>query len=247
MQGDSLPIQTADTVATTRVAVPEPSALAVRYHRSGNLLWAGATLLDLLVPAALLFTGFSARVRKPGRATRAGPPIRDHRALRHRLRRDPGAGVPAAELVRRLRAAARLRTLDRDASAWVSDWAKGRRSRRVFAALLLWIPYRLLRASPRRWWLWTGLLTAPLTVLGDDRAAGLHRAALRPIRPDARPRAGDSGSSSSPRRAGIPDSRIFEVQKSDETRLVNAYVTASAAPSGSCSGTRWWTGWGRTR
>ena len=26
-------------------------------------------------------------------------------------------------------------------------------------------------------------------------------------------------------RAGIPDSRIFEVQKSDETRLVNAYVT----------------------
>src|SRR5215207_7974270 len=63
MQADSASIQTAETAATTQVAVPEPSDLAVRYHRSGNVLWAGATVLDLLVPAALLFTGLSARVR----------------------------------------------------------------------------------------------------------------------------------------------------------------------------------------
>src|SRR5918992_4122525 len=62
MQADSLTIQAADS-ATAAVAVPEPSALAVRYHRSGHLLWAGATALDLLLPAALLFTGASARVR----------------------------------------------------------------------------------------------------------------------------------------------------------------------------------------
>ena len=64
MQADSLPIQTSDTAATAEVAVPEPSALAVRYHRSGNVLWATATALDLLLPAALLFTGLSARVRR---------------------------------------------------------------------------------------------------------------------------------------------------------------------------------------
>ena len=64
MQADSLPTQNTETTATAEVAVPEPSALAVRYHRSGNVLWAGATVLDLLLPGALLFTGLSARVRR---------------------------------------------------------------------------------------------------------------------------------------------------------------------------------------
>src|SRR5688500_15274069 len=64
MQADSLPTQNTETTTTAEVAVPEPSALAVRYHRSGNVLWAGATVLDLLLPAALLFTGLSARVRR---------------------------------------------------------------------------------------------------------------------------------------------------------------------------------------
>ncbi|MCI0687253.1 MAG: XK-related protein, partial [Sporichthyaceae bacterium] len=49
---DSSPAQARDTTAAATVPVPEPSALAVRYHRSGHLVWAGATALELLVPAA---------------------------------------------------------------------------------------------------------------------------------------------------------------------------------------------------
>ena len=54
--------QSSDTTAT--VAVPEPSPLAVRYYRTSHLVWAGATALELLVPAALLVTGFSARLQR---------------------------------------------------------------------------------------------------------------------------------------------------------------------------------------
>ena len=62
-----LRILQADTTAQARttetVAVTEPSELAVRYYRSGNVLWAVATGLSLLIPALLLFTGASARLR----------------------------------------------------------------------------------------------------------------------------------------------------------------------------------------
>jgi hypothetical protein len=47
----------------TPVAVPEPSAETLRYYRSGNVLWIVTTLWGLLVPAVILLSGFSARLR----------------------------------------------------------------------------------------------------------------------------------------------------------------------------------------
>jgi hypothetical protein len=47
----------------TAVAVPEPSAETLRYYRSGNVLWVVTTLWGIFVPAVILFSGFSARLR----------------------------------------------------------------------------------------------------------------------------------------------------------------------------------------
>ncbi len=44
------------------VAVPEPTDEAIRYYRSGNILWFGQIAWSVLVPALFLFTGFSARI-----------------------------------------------------------------------------------------------------------------------------------------------------------------------------------------
>src|SRR5262245_41115792 len=46
-----------------RVAVPEPTPQALSYYRSGNVLWIVDNVWGLLVPAAFLFTGFSAALR----------------------------------------------------------------------------------------------------------------------------------------------------------------------------------------
>jgi len=51
-----------------RVAVPEPTPQALAYRRSGNLLWVIDTVWALLVPAVLLWTGASARMRDWARA-----------------------------------------------------------------------------------------------------------------------------------------------------------------------------------
>jgi STE24 endopeptidase len=45
------------------VSVPEASELALRYYRSGNVIWAVEQVLGLALPALLLFTGLSARLR----------------------------------------------------------------------------------------------------------------------------------------------------------------------------------------
>ena len=45
------------------VPVPVPSEKAVRHYRSGNVLWCLRTAWALALPALLLFSGFSARLR----------------------------------------------------------------------------------------------------------------------------------------------------------------------------------------
>jgi len=224
MEADSLPTQNTDTTATAEVAVPEPSALAVRYHRSGNVLWAVATGLDLLLPAALLFTGLSARVRRV-----AGRLARGRRFATIALYAVAYVLIQALMFLPLSWYAGYVRQhayglSTETAAAWLGDWAKAIAISAVVAALLLWIPYWLLRISPRRWWLWTGLLTAPLTVL----AMIVVPVYIAPLFDDygrMRDRALEQRIARLAARAGIPDSRIYEVRKSAETRQVNAYVT----------------------
>ena len=54
------------------VAVPAPSARAVRYHRSGNVIWAVRPGPGRRIPALLLFSGLSARLRSVARRVARG-------------------------------------------------------------------------------------------------------------------------------------------------------------------------------
>ena len=45
------------------VEVPQPSEKAIRFYHSGNVLWIIKQLWTLAVPAIVVFTGLSARIR----------------------------------------------------------------------------------------------------------------------------------------------------------------------------------------
>jgi STE24 endopeptidase len=221
-QSEPVPAQSPDT--TTTIPVPEPSALAVQYYRSGHLVWAGATALELLVPAALLFTGLSARVRDLARRIARGRwffTVAIYAAAYVLIQAI--VFLPFAWYAGFVRQHAYGLSTE-TAGEWLADWGKGTAVTAVIAALVLWIPYRLLRASPGRWWLWTGLLTAPLTALAMI-VAPVWIAPLFDEYGPMRDRALEARIHQLAARAGIPDSRIYEVRKSDETRQVNAYVT----------------------
>ena len=53
----------ANDCAFNPVPVPEPTPEAISYYESGNVLWAIQFVWSLFVPALLLYTGFSIKLR----------------------------------------------------------------------------------------------------------------------------------------------------------------------------------------
>jgi Zn-dependent protease with chaperone function len=205
------------------VSVPEPTPLARQYYRSGNIWWAGDTLLGLVIPALFLVTGFSARLRDV--AFRTGRRWLPSLALYAILFIVISAAVsfPFSYYEGFIRQHA-YGLSNQSLGRWLSEWAKGTALAGVGLGLVMWIPYGLLRKSPRRWWLYTGLAAAPLTafllivspVWVDplfNHFGRLHDRAL------------EQRILTLAARAGISGSQVFEVDKSKDTRTVNAYVT----------------------
>ncbi|HET9209189.1 MAG TPA: M48 family metalloprotease [Thermoanaerobaculia bacterium] len=217
------PAATAAPPSSGPVPVPPPSEKAMRYYRSGNVLWVIATIWGLLVPALLLFTGFSARLRDAARG----------------IGRNWFFTVAVYGILFTIAAAILSLPLDyysgfirphayglsdQTAAKWWSDEVKGLIVGCIGIALLLWIPYLLLRKSPRRWWLYSGLAAFPLLVLLlfvtpiwieplFNQFGPMHDKAL------------ESRILALADRAGIEGSRVYEVNKSVDTKTVNAYVT----------------------
>ncbi len=213
----------AQTHSTETVAVPEPSLLAVRYHRSGNVLWAVSTTLSLLIPALLLFTGMSTRLRRL--AQRIGRRWVLMVALYALLFTLVTAvlTLPLAyygEFVRQHAYGLSNQSFGR----WLGEWLKGVAVSGAGLALVLWIPYWLLRRSPKHWWLYAGLATIPIATL----VLVVTPIWVDPLFNDFGPmkdKALETRILSLARRAGIEGSRVYQVNKSVDTRTVNAYVT----------------------
>jgi len=206
------------------VAIPEPGETALRYHHSGNLLHAVSVTWLLAVPALFFFTGWSSKLRT----------WLDRISGRRWLVVVTSFGVLytvyawMAELPLRYWAGyVRPHAYDlstRTLGKWATDSVKGLAVSCVLAFLVTWIPYLLIRKSPRRWWLWCGLLAFPLSAV---------LLIVTPVWVD--PLFNDFGPMKDSDlegkilaladRAGIDGSRVFEVEKSVDTKTVNAYVT----------------------
>ena len=90
-------------------------------------------------------------------------------------------------------------------------------------SLVLWVPYLLLRKSPRRWWLYTGLAMIPFIIVGN-LVAPIWIAPLFNTFEPMHDKALEARILALADRAGIEGSRVFEVNKSVDTKTLNAYV-----------------------
>lgn len=220
---DPAPAASAAPAQAGPVAVPVPSAKAMRWYRSGNWLWLLDTALGLLVPIALLATGFSAWLRDL--AARLAP----RRFLQIALY---GVllvafltvlGLPLAWYEGFVRPHA-YGLSDQTAAKWWKDQTIGLVLGCVFTALTLWFPYWLLRKSPRRWWLWTGLASIPLLALLLFVTPIWIEPLFNKFGP-MKDKALEADILSLASRSRIEGSRVYEVAKSEDTKTVNAYVT----------------------
>ena len=214
---------TASSQAGAPVAVPEPSAKALAYFHSGNVLWGVDTLLGFLIPALLLFTGFSARMRD---AARRISPNGFFTIVFYGIFYVVVVALielPLTWYEDFVRQHAYGLSSQTAAKFW-TDALKGMAIGAVLFALALALLYLLLRRSPRRWWLYMGLASIPLLVLFllvtpiwiepmFNRFGPMKNKVLE----------GQILSLAS--RAGIEGSKVYEVNKSVDTNTVNAYVT----------------------
>jgi len=205
------------------VEVPVPSEKALRFYHTGMWIWAFDVCWGLIVPAVIVFTGFSAALRN----------------LARRLGRwwFPTVGLyvvfylgivflidlPLSYYVGFVRQHA-YGLSNQSLAKWLHDLLLSVGIEMIVGFALAWVPYLLITRSPRRWWLYMSLLSVPFlfaTVL------------VKPLWID--PLFNDFGPMKNKRleqsildlasRAGIEGSRVFEVNKSIDTKALNAYVT----------------------
>jgi STE24 endopeptidase len=211
------------TEARSRVVpVPEASAKTLRYYRSGNVLWVVTTLWGLFVPALILFTGFSARLRDWASAIGRkwffviGVYVVLYLAVLYAL------NFPLSYYSGFVHQHA-YGLSNQNFAHWFVDSLKALVVAMVMGALFLWIPYLLLKKSPRRWWLYTSLVSVPLLAL----VMLVQPVVIAPLFDDFGPmqdKALEAEILELANRAGIDGGRVFEVNKSEDTKTLNAYV-----------------------
>ena len=210
-----------------RVAVPEPTPQALAYHRSGNVIWAFNTVWGLLVPAVILWTGFSGRMRDRARAigrnwfftvaiywvifTLVSTVVDLPRVYYEGFVRQHAYGLSNQTL-----------------GKWASDQMASVAVTLVIGGVALWVPYLLLRKSPRRWWLYTSLLAVPF-IITIVLVQPLWIDPLFNTFGPMKDKTLESQILQLANRAGIEGGRVFEVAKSEDTKALNAYVNGFGA------------------
>ncbi len=204
------------------VVVPEATEQAMNYYKSGNLLWIIGQAWSLLLPLLFLVTGFSGKLEK----------------FSHKLGKKwfftiavflilfilffQLLNLPLDFYTDYLRAHAyglSTQALGR----WFSNYSKGFLVTVISSIAFVWIFYLLLKKSPRKWWVYSSLVSSGIM---------FFMMLVQPIWID--PLFNHFGPMKDKQleekilhlasRAGIEDGRVFEVDKSQDTNLLNAYV-----------------------
>lgn len=214
----------ASTVAeNVPVPVPEPSAKAVRHYWTGNIFWCARTAWEIALPAAFLFCGLSARLRDFARRIGSKWYFALCIYFVGLLLLDYGVNWPVSYYLGFVRPHA-YGLSEQTFAKWFGDSLKELAVSLVCGVVLLWVPYLLLKKSPRRWWLYAGLAMVPFYFF----VMMLRPVVFDPLFNEFTPvenKALEAKVLALAERAGIHGSRVFEVKKSVDTKTVNAYVT----------------------
>ena len=213
VHSDSMSITAEQTGA---VAVPIPTEKAMDYYHSGNILWIVEILWGILIPFLFLFTGFSANIRNW--AQKIGKKwfwiIGIYFVFFSLI--SFVIDLPLSYYQEFVRQHA-YGLSNQTPGKWIGDLFTSLMVGIIIGFLFLWLPYLALKKSPKRWWLYVGIGTAPflfLTLL------------ISPIWIDPmKDKVLETKILDLAERAGIQGSKVFEVNKSVDTKTLNAYVT----------------------
>jgi Zn-dependent protease with chaperone function len=208
---------------TTPIGIPEPTAKALAFHRSGNWIWAFARFWDLAVPAAILISGLSARMRDFGRRVGRVWIVSVAIYLSLFLLVVFLADLPLRYFAGFVRGHA-YGLSNQSIGKWFGDSLKGLGVEMLCAVTFGWIPFALIARWPRAWWLILSMLMVPWLAFVVGVAPVLRDPLFNNFTP-IQDKALESKILELATRSGIEGARVFQVDKSVDTNTTNAYVT----------------------
>ena len=151
--------------AEVPVAVPQVTEAALAQLRDANIRWAALRLLALAIPLCFLFTGLGARLRRMCESISS-------RRWFWTVTLFACAYLVLAALIA-LPFESSIDYIQPHVAGWSHrTWPnllKGEGAqlvvKLVLASLLIWLPYRLIARSARRWWLYCALALIPVAFL----------------------------------------------------------------------------------
>jgi STE24 endopeptidase len=209
--------------AIVPVPIPIPSPEAVRFYQSGNVLWIVSTVWGFLVPAVILFTGCSARLRDW--AKRIGNYWYFVVVLYFAFFSLTMfvANLPFdfySDFIRPHDYGLSSQALGK----WLQDELISLGIGLIAGASFLWIPYLLLKHATKRWWFYTWVASIPILLC----ISFVEPIWIEPLFNHFGPmqdRALQARILDLAHRAGIEGANVYEVEKSVDTNELNAYVT----------------------
>jgi Zn-dependent protease with chaperone function len=205
------------------MAVPEPSAKSLHHYREGLALISATIAWMLLVPALAVFTGYSARLRSwAQQVSRRWYVTFALFVLAYGLIYFL-ASLPLsyyAGFVHPHHYGLSNQTLGR----WLAQYAKVAGVVMAVVLTTSWFPLVVIRKSPRRWWLYLGLLALPSLCTLAWVEPWVIAPLFHPIQ-HLQNSALESKIVAEAERCGIEGSRVYEVKMSEDTKTLNAYMT----------------------
>ncbi|MBD3165893.1 M48 family metalloprotease [bacterium] len=208
------------------VVVPPATEKAMRYYHSGNGLWAFSTLYGFAVPLVILFTGFSAILRNWARRFSKGWWLEVVVYLLLFTAITFLLNLPLDYYSGYVRQHA-YDLSNQSFGKWFGDELKGFAVGMILTALVMWVPYALIRKFPRTWWAWFSAGSLPFILL-FMLIQPIWIAPLFNKFGPMKDKTLEAKILNLAETAGIQGGRVFEVDKSVDTRAVNAYVTGFA-------------------
>lgn len=205
-----------------QVTVPEASERAMQFYKSGNVLWIVQVAWSLMIPLLFLVKGFTGRLAH----------LAHHWGKKwffiivvylilfivlYQILNLPLAFY--GEFIRPHEYGLSSQSMSR----WFGNYGKATFVSLVGAIAFIWIFYLLLKKSPKRWWFYSSLAGS---------AISFFMMFVQPIWVD--PLFNKFGPMKDKQleqqilglaeRAGINQGRVYEVDKSQDTSMLNAYV-----------------------
>jgi Zn-dependent protease with chaperone function len=204
------------------VVVPVPSELALQFYRTNNWIWIFNFLWAVVLTGSLAFSGLSARLRNLARRLGKNWFFTISLFVVMYLAIVYVIDLPLSYYEGFVRLHA-YGLSNQTWQKWLGDSLISLVIEMVVGFALAWVPFLLLARSPRRWWLYMSILSVPflfVAMLVDPIWIDPLFNRFGPMKNQALEKkilalAG---------RAGIEGSRVFEVEKSVDTKAINAYV-----------------------